>query len=596
MCGFLGKISKSNFDTNSIDIANSHTICRGPDNKKNIEFEYENFFHKYIFNRLSILDLSSKANQPMLDEKNEKVIMFNGEIFNHKDLRKYLESKGCTFLTSHSDTEVILKGLSLEGIDFINKLRGQFAIFYFDKISNKCFFIRDRLGQKPLYYKFKKNQIIFGSNLKSVLNLSGNNESISSDSLNEYIKYGAIASPRTVFSNINKVSPGSYLEINFKDGHIDYVEKRYWNLEEKVDNKPFDLKVFWSILQEAVNLRLNADVPIANFLSGGIDSSTIIKSLSETNRELNTFTISVDNKKYDESYWAQLVVNKYNTNHQSVSVKSFLDIKNVEQILYLIDEPYADPSIIPSFVLSKEISNYYKVAISGDGGDELLGGYVRTGHSLKNRNFLQNFISKFYRFYPGIFGTGNNLLKYSKNYWISYKSFLEDKKLLRLLGIQDVNINQNLILNKGMTKLKNLLLTDYKFYLPEMMMFKVDRTSMANSLEVRSPFVDHLLIEYVMGHNLDYDPKNLKKILKDYLSEDFNSDFINRKKQGFIFDLEEFVYSNIKYIESFIKNGDLQNYFNLNKIKYLKLRKSRINANRFWKLYVLTLYLGNLKK
>jgi asparagine synthase (glutamine-hydrolysing) len=209
---------------------------------------------------------------------------------------------------------------------------------------------------------------------------------------------------------------------------------------------------------------------------------------------------------------------------------------------------------------------------------------------------LQNFISKFYRFYPGIFGTGNNLLKYSKNYWVSYKSFLEDKKLLNLLGIKDVNINENLFLNKGLKKLKTLLLADYKFYLPEMMMFKVDRTAMANSLEVRSPFVDHLLIEYVMGHNLDYDPKNSKKILKDYLSEDFNSDFINRKKQGFIFDLEEFVYSNIKYIESLINNGDLQNYFKLNKIKYLKLRKSRINANRLWKLYVITLYLDNIKK
>lgn len=596
MCGFLGKVSNSNFDSKNIEIANSHTICRGPDNKKDIEFEYKNFFHKYIFNRLSILDLSNKADQPMLDKGNEKIVMFNGEIFNHKDLRKYLEGKGCTFLTTHSDTEVVLQGLSLEGVDFINKLRGQFAIFFVDKIANKCFLIRDRLGQKPLYYKFKKNEIIFGSNLKSVLNLSGNNESISTNSLNEYIKYGAISSPRTIFSNINKVSPGSYLEIDLKDSKVDCIEKRYWNLAEKVDNKPFELKQFWNILQEAVSLRLNADVPVANFLSGGIDSSTIIKSLSKTNGELNTFTISVDTKKYDDSYWAQLVANKYNTNHKSVSVKSYLDIHNVEKILDLIDEPYADPSIIPSFAVSKEISNYYKVAISGDGGDELLGGYVRTGHALKNRNFLQNFISKFYRFYPGIFGTGNILLKNSTNYWTSYKSFLEDKKLLSLLGIKDININKNLFLNKGFEKLKTLLIADYKFYLPEMMMFKVDRTAMANSLEVRSPFVDHLLIEYVLGHNLDYDPKNSKKILKDYLSEDFNSDFINRKKQGFIFDLEEFVYSNIKYIESLIINGELQNYFKLNKIKYLKLRKSRINANRLWKLYVLTLYLGNLKK
>ena len=596
MCGFLGKVSNSNFDSKNIEIANLHTICRGPDNKKDVEFEYKNFFHKYTFNRLSILDLSNKADQPMSDKKNEKIIMFNGEIFNHKDLRKYLESKDCTFLTSHSDTEVVLQGLSLEGIDFINKLRGQFAIFFIDKVANKCFLIRDRLGQKPLYYKFKKDEIIFGSNLKSVLDLAGNKESISTDSLNEYIKYGAIASPQTIFSNINKVSPGSYLEIDLKDKSVDCIEKRYWNLAEKVDSKPFELKEFWNILQEAVSLRLNADVPVANFLSGGIDSSTIIKSLSKTNSELNTFTISVDSKKYDDSYWAQLVANKYNTNHQSVSVKNYLDIHNVEKILNLIDEPYADPSVIPSFAVSKEISNYYKVAISGDGGDELLGGYVRTGHALTNRNFLQNFISKFYRFYPGIFGTGNNLLKNSKNYWVSYKSFLEDKKLLSLLGIKDVNINENLFLNKGLKKLKTLLLADYKFYLPEMMMFKVDRTAMANSLEVRSPFVDHLLIEYVMGHNLDYDPKNSKKILKDYLSEDFNSDFINRKKQGFIFDLEEFVYSNIKYIESLINNGDLQNYFKLNKIKYLKLRKSRINANRLWKLYVITLYLDNIKK
>ena len=595
MCGFLGKISTSKYDLSELENANIHTICRGPDTKKDINFFYKNFFHSYVFNRLSILDLSSRADQPMVDEVNDKLIMFNGEIYNHAELRDYLISKGCTFLTSHSDTEVVLQGLSLEGIDFINKLRGQFSIFFLDKANNKALLIRDRLGQKPLYYKLLSNEIIFGSNLKSLLKLSGISESISKDSLNEYIKYGAISSPRTIFNDINKVSPGSYIEIYLNDESISCIEKKYWDLAEKVDNKPFQLEEFWKIFRDAVVLRLNADVPVANFLSGGIDSSTIVKTLNETNNPLNTFTVTLDNKKYDDSYWAQIVAEKYNTNHKSVSISNYLDIESVENILTLIDEPYADPSIIPSFAISKEISNFYKVAMSGDGGDELLGGYVRTGSVLENKSFFRNLISKIYRIYPGIFGTGNTLLRNSEDFKLAYQSFLEDNKLLSLLGIEHKNINDNLILDENFGKLKALLLAEYNFYLPEMMMFKVDRTSMANSLEVRSPFVDHLLVEYVVSHNLDYDSKNTKKILKDYLSDDFSSEFINRKKQGFIFDLEKFVYSNFKYIESRITTGDLKKYYKLKNIKYLRLRKSRINANRLWKLYVITLYLDELR-
>tara|TARA_B100000131_G_scaffold285036_1_gene294047 strand:- start:930 stop:2720 length:1791 start_codon:yes stop_codon:yes gene_type:complete len=595
MCGFLGKISSSEYDFSQLENANIYTICRGPDIKKDTNFFYKNFFHSYVFNRLSILDLSSKADQPMANEARDKLIMFNGEIYNHEELRDYLISKGCTFLTSHSDTEVVLNGLSLEGVDFINKLRGQFSIFFLDKAKNKALLIRDRLGQKPLYYKLLSDEIIFGSNLKSLLKLSGINETISQDSLNEYIKYGAISSPRTIFNDINKVSPGCYIEINLKDENIKCIENKYWDLAEKVDNKPFQLEEFWKIFRDAVILRLNADVPVANFLSGGIDSSTIVKILNETNNSLNTFTVTLDNKKYDDSYWAEIVSEKYNTNHKSVSISNYLDVENVEKILTLIDEPYADPSIIPSFVISKEISNFYKVAISGDGGDELLGGYVRTGSVLENKSYFRNLISKIYTLYPAIFGTGNMLLRNSRDFKLAYKSFLEDNKLLSLLDIEDKDIEDNLILDEKFGKLKALFLAEYNFYLPEMMMFKVDRTSMANSLEVRSPFVDHLLVEYVISHNLDYDSKKTKKILKDYLSNDFSSDFINRKKQGFIFDLEKFIYTNFKYIESRIQKGDLKKYYKLKNIKLLRLRKSRINANRLWKLYVVTLYLDELR-
>lgn len=591
MCGFLGKISISPTELNQFETANVDTICRGPDSKKVIEFSLKNFFHTYVFNRLSILDLSPKADQPMVDDINDNLIMFNGEIYNHSELRDYLIEKGCTFKTSHSDTEVLLKGLSQEGIDFVNKLRGQFSIFFLDKTKNKALLIRDRVGQKPFYYKLNKEELIFGSNLNSILKLSGNKEIISKDSLNEYLKYGAVSSPNTVFEEIYKIPPGCYLQINFDNDTIFSTQEEYWSIFEKVNNKPFNRDEFWKIFNDAVNLRSIADVPIANFLSGGLDSSTVVKAQSENKNSLNTFTVNIENKKYDDSHWAEIVAKKYNTNHNAVSVSNYLEIDNIEKILSLIDEPYADPSVIPSFVISKEISKFYKVAISGDGGDELLGGYIRTGVAIKNKNNFRNLISKIYKIYPAILGTGNILLRNSKEIELSYKSFLEDNKLLKLLGINANSVKDNLVLNKSFGNLKALLFAEYKFYLPEMMMFKIDRTSMANSLEVRSPFVDHVLIEYIISHDFDYEPNNAKKILKEYLLDDFGKDFVNRKKQGFIFDLENFIYSNINYIESRIIKGKLKDYYKLKKIKYLKIKKSRINANRLWKLYVMTLYL-----
>ena len=259
------------------------------------------------------------------------------------------------------------------------------------------------------------------------------------------------------------IFPGCYLEINFDDETIESIEGKYWNVFEKVNKKPFKIEEFWKIFKDAVNLRSFADVPVANFLSGGLDSSTIVKALNENKNSLNTFTVNVENKKYDDSRWAEIVAKKYKTNHKSVSVSNFLEVNSIEKILSLIDEPYADPSVISSFVISKEISKFYKVAISGDGGDELLGGYVRTGVALKNKNYIQNFISKIYKIYPAILGTGNLFLRNSKDIKLSYKSFLEDNKLLKLLGIKASNVKDNLVLNESYENLKALLFAEYEF-------------------------------------------------------------------------------------------------------------------------------------
>ena len=253
-------------------------------------------------------------------------------------------------------------------------------------------------------------------------------------------------------------------------------------------------------------------------------------------------------KKYDESEWSNLVSKKYSTNHDLMFI-NIEDLENlVEKSLDIFDEPYADPSVLPSYSISKLISKNYKVAISGDGGDELLGGYLRTTQMLNNQK-IPNYIATFlYGIYPKSFGTGQKILSKSTNFKNAYSSYFEDGKLLNLLGLK-INYKNDKFYHQSHDMYKNLILSDYKLYLPEMMMLKVDRTSMANSVEVRSPFVDHKLIEYILSVDSENFVNNSPKaILKEYLSQDFDKEFINRNKQGFVFDLENWVYNNLSII------------------------------------------------
>ena len=592
MCGFLGKISNVDFDINELNEPNQNIICRGPDNTQNLKFtqENENVFCSLVFNRLSILDLSENANQPMSSLQSESILMFNGEIYNNKELRKDLESRGVKFKTSHSDTEVVLNGLDFHGLNFINQLRGQFSIYYFDNKNKKHFLIRDRVGQKPLYYGITNSFLVFGSNLKSVKQLISSS-SIDYKQLNNYIKYGIVGSQNTIYKNIYKVLPAEIIEINFSD-NVEINSKKYWDISNKVDDKKFDLDEFFSIFSESVELRLTADVPIANFLSGGLDSTSIVKNMYEQNKTINSFTVGTDSEKYDESKWANIVSEKYNTNHQSVNVPTNLNFDYVNSIINLMDEPYADPSIVPSYIISNEISKHYKVAISGDGGDELLGGYERTKLSLKKLSKFDNYLSKAYKFYPSYFGTGSKFLSKSSELQVKYSSFLEDNNFLKLLKINPQDTDSYININNELDDYKSLILADYQFFLSEMMMYKVDRMSMANSLEVRSPFVDHKLIEYILSHTSTYRKDNENKLLlKNYLLEDFNKDFVYRKKQGFVFDLESWIYKNLDYFYDYLLSSTKLKEFDLSALNLLKINKSRINSQRIWKLYILEKFI-----
>lgn len=597
MCGFTGVISNSILTKDFIFKCNEISQCRGPDSTEYYQSKIGDFHIYQIFNRLSILDLSKDANQPMVSKEFYNSIMFNGEIYNHADLRKLLISKNLEFKTNHSDTEVLLNGLSYFGIEFINQLIGQFSIFFNSAKNKKAYLVRDRLGQKPLYYRYSKNNFSFGSNLKTLLKINNNSFSISDSAVSEYLNYGYVSSPNTIFNDYKKLKPGNFLTIDYSGPKIKIFETEYWNVKHLDSENDFNTEEFFDIFDDANKIRQNADVDVANFLSGGLDSSSIIKSTFESNKNINTFSIYVDNKKYDEREYIKTVVDKYNTNHVSVDISSQINTDDILESINSLDEPYSDPSVVPSYILSKEISKHYKVAISGDGGDELLGGYKRTLDSLKNSsNFLSNLFSYIYYAYPPYLGSGNKFLSMSSNLETRYRSYLEDEKLLDLLGLKSQKHHfANDLNNNPKYSYKELIKAEYKLYLPEMMMFKVDRTSMANSLEVRSPFVDHRLVEYILStSNNQLEKLSGKKLLKSYLSNDFNNEFINRKKQGFVFDVESWVFNNIGFINEYLDRGSLVKDMKPNILNLLTRNKTRINGIRIFKLFILENYLQNL--
>jgi asparagine synthase (glutamine-hydrolysing) len=595
MCGFTGAISFQNIDSEKLKKANTHSICRGPDSTSNFNDE-DVIRYNLWFNRLAIIDLSDNANQPMFSEDNKSVIMFNGEIYNSQFLRENDLKNKYLFRTNHSDTETLLAGLEIHGISFLDSVEGQFSFFYLDKEKKKMYFARDRLGQKPMYTFIDKKNIFFASNLKSLLELKGGFE-INQSSLKQYLAYGVNFSPMTLFKNINKLNAGSYIEVDYSNNEFSTSIFKYWEIDTFIDDQQYDYDDFQNLLSEAVYKRTISDVPIASFLSGGIDSTAIIKKLVELDFEPNTYSVIVKNKKYNEKYYIDQVVGKYNTNHQEVNVDENISSQIISEAIDCLDEPFGDPSIVPSYYLSKLISSDYKVAISGDGGDELLGGYSRLKNHLNNKNKISQSISNLYKFYPPVLGSGTKLKSLSANSYESYITYLEDQKFYNYLFKDDLSSDIRMKVENSQSVYKSLMISEYRYYLSDQMMFKVDRSSMANSLEVRSPFVDHKLVEYILGHTFEYFTKeNQKYPLQEYLNTDFDKNFISRPKQGFVFDYKHWIFENKEMIYEVIDSSKLSNYINIKKLFSLEKFPTRINALRLWRVYVLAVYIEGVRE
>ncbi len=597
MCGYIGKISKSAFDYDQVSIANKHTVCRGPDQKtesygKSLDFfNTKSLYHfSIVFNRLSIMELSDLGSQPVISEDNRYYMIFNGEIFNHNELRKELKNDGIEFRSLSSDTEVLFKGLINYGVNFINKLIGQFSIIFFDHYQDRLYLIRDRLGQKPLFYKLNEDEILFGSNLKSMISLNQSYE-INEESLYEYLASGVVSSPNTIFKNFNKITPGSVLTISLKDFSV-VSSFSYWDINSFVSENKYSLDNFLDIFNSAVHMRSKADVEVASFLSGGLDSTSIIKMQKQLGLNINSFSMGFSNKKYDESIWYKNVSKKYNTNHIDETINSDLSIENIFESIDIFDEPYADSSTIPSYYLSKSISKHYKVAISGDGGDELLGGYEHIHRVLNSKNL--SFMKNIYNLIPYKYGTGSRFMTHYKDNDLAHESFFVDKKFINGMNLDYIHPYRDKYMDPNIDNYKRNVIADYKFYLSEMMLLKIDRTSMSNSLEVRSPFVDHRLVELSLSTDiLSQFTNKPKDTLKTYLADDFDTNFLNRSKQGFAFQLEDWIFNNINFVNEICNDG-IVSQINSNIINNLATFKSRINSHRIWKIMFIERYLESI--
>jgi len=571
MCGIVGvasfhDINKQNWIQKAINTI-SH---RGPD----FIGEWWSKDNKVGFahSRLSIIDLSLSANQPMHLINKGLSIIFNGEIYNYKDLRKKLEKLGHKFETK-SDTEVILISYAEWGLNCINYLNGMFAFSIYDSRQQKLFIARDIAGQKPIFYHYDNDTIYFSSELKALFENNSLKKKIDLESLDCYLAMGFVPGSRSILLNFKKLPPAHALVFDIKAKKLETWN--YWKIpqfENKSENfdQNYLVDKLHDLINESVKKHFVADVDVGVLLSGGLDSSLVTAYASKNFKRVKTFNVSFPGfGKFDESENAEFIASNFKTDHTKLIVDKNTKIADLLiKLSYQYDEPIVDSSIFPTYLISNLISKYCKVALGGDGGDELFGGYDHYHHLIRKKNFLQYFpklilknLSNLSKVLPvGI--KGHNFfesLRFDLNKSVPFtvSIFSQDirQKLLKnFKNYKNVaeNIHQeSLILDKDLIQRATRM--DFKNYLPEDILTKVDRASMLNSLEVRSPMLDCDIIDFAFRNipSVFKVSANEKKIiLKKLASKVLPSHFGKNRKQGFSIPLDYW-----------LKKGELRNLF-----------------------------------
>jgi asparagine synthase (glutamine-hydrolysing) len=508
--------------------------------------------------RLSIIDLAG-GHQPITNEDNAVTIVFNGEIYNYRELQSDLEARGHRFRTN-SDTETIVHAYEEFGAACVDHLRGMFAFAIWDDREQKLFIARDRVGKKPLYFSVTRaGTLVFGSELKSLLEHPDVERQINSQALDAYFSLGYVPDPLCIFDNVEKLPPGHHL--TFTQGRLSI--ERYWDFSYNLSGNGENghtasdyLEELRSLLDEAVKLRLVSDVPLGAFLSGGIDSSTVVGLMARhMDQPVKTFSIGFNEDSYDELKYARLTAKKFGTDHHEFLVTPDI-CEVVDQLAWHFDEPFADSSAIPTYVVSKLAREHVKVVLTGDGGDELFAGY--------SRYVTERHRSKFDRI-PGLIKSGlMDPLSRAMPHGAWGRNYLHNVSLDPISRYLD-NVSVFTGLSKGSlytadftdqlrnsshlsayfrelsgnvrtdAKLDSLLYIDSKTYLPGDILTKVDRMSMAVSLEARVPLLDHKLIEFVtrIPAAMKLAGLETKHLFKRAIADLVPAEIINRPKQGF---------------------------------------------------------------
>jgi len=592
---------------------------RGPD----FQDIYTDGFVGLGHRRLSIIDTSDAGNQPMWDESGRYCIIFNGEVFNFKELKSALQSKGVSF-RSESDTEVLLQLYIREKENCLHQLNGFFSFCIYDKQEQSFFLARDRYGIKPLLYLIDEDKFLFASEMKSML-CYGIDKTIDYTSLHSYLQLNYTPAPHTIFTHVKKLSPGHYMKVakGKMETHSYYdIPFSKDQINRRISYEQARTK-FQDLLEASVQRRLIADVPLGSFLSGGLDSSVVAGLASKHQPDLHTFSIGFkDEPFFDETDYARLVAKHFNTEHTVFSLTNNDLYEHVHDILDYIDEPFADSSAIAVYILSKETRKHATVALSGDGADELLAGYNK--HEAMYRmlypGFKENLVGSLSGLWKALPHSRNNpmfnkfrqlnrfaqgmKLDVKERYWhlAGFATELESLQLfspaaLEQLKQQQYQARKNEILKTvGSGSMNEVLLTDMKLVLPNDMLTKVDLMSMANSLEVRSPFLDYELVNFIFSLPEDFkiNTSIRKRIAQDTFKEMLPAKLYNRPKKGFEVPLLKWFRGEMKSMitddllsKSFIEEQNIFNY-----IEIAKLKKQLFSSNpgdvhaRVWGLIV----------
>ncbi|WP_055444740.1 asparagine synthase (glutamine-hydrolyzing) [Lacinutrix himadriensis] len=626
MCGINGLISKNrSLDdvNNTLKKMNELIYHRGPDEDG---FCVENQGPATVamaMRRLSIIDLST-GKQPIYNDDKSIVIVFNGEIYNYQKLKQQLENQGVTFKTK-SDTEVILKLYEAKGESSFADLDGMFAFSIYDKNRNKVFITRDFFGEKPLYYHQNEDNFFWASELKSITNNLDTKPEISKEGLNLYFRLTYTPAPFTIYEHIFKLEANHYitydLEVDSFEIHpISTVKNEKQDIAFAEAKKELKNRMLQSIESRSIS-----DVPLGTFLSGGVDSSIVSLGLSQmNNQKIDTFSIGFDKASFDETDKSKLVAKMINSNHHEFIISEKDIEKNIHEILLNFDEPFADSSALPTYLVANKTRDFVKVALTGDGGDEVFGGY--------NKYYIGKLNSKYTSVVPAFL---HNASKSVLNKLLTTKDDNRGKRFKLKKFVNAINYNNehywNIISLGFSNDTEKLLKTDriqpnvFSYYkektnikqpktvheyreidrhisLEGDMLVKVDRTSMLNSLECRAPFLNKSLWEFANSLPEDYLLKGFSKkhILKEAFKEEFPEGFLEKSKKGFVVPVGDWLRSGLKKeLESYIETKFLedQNLFNIDYIKQLinnHLTGKEDNSYKVWTYYTFQKWYVNL--